>query len=151
MTPVSLSWAHLERKNVKLAKPEYLASVWQFSGQTLLDIWNERGRPVVLMFAIGASESRRMWTLPAVEAGHLRDARLTLLTCLHQHASTHSMAQRQLSHDASQNKARRSHPRSPSSMRNADLCPGRNPPFSWNQKADESRSKPSVPYFEFSG
>lgn len=73
--------------------------------------------------------------LAAVKAGHLRDARLTLLTCLHQQDASDSMAERQLSHDASQNKERRSHTRSPSSSHNAHLCLGRRPPFSWNQKA----------------
>lgn len=43
------------------------------------------------------------------KVGHSWDATLTLLTCLHQHTWTDSMAEQQFSHDASQNKMRCSH------------------------------------------
>ncbi len=90
-----------------------------------------------------------------VKAGHQRDARLTLLTCLHQHIWTASLAEQQFSHGASQNKVHCSHTlhwpkKLSSSTHNAYLLyPHRehknNMLFSWNQKTPESRWKPLFP------
>lgn len=56
---------------------------------------------------VGVSKwQRSIWIAVAttLKAGRPRDARLTLLTCLYQHARTASMAEWQFSHGSSQNK-----------------------------------------------
>ena len=61
---------------------------------------------------IGVSKCQRsIWkaAVITVKAGHERDATLTLLTCLHQHTWTASLAGQQFSHGASQNNVRCSH------------------------------------------
>lgn len=99
---------------------------------------------------------RSIWiaVVITVKAGHPRDARLTLLTCLHQHTWTASVAAQQFSHGTSQNKVRCSHtlqrPRLlldtqcvfvVPTQRGAKSCML----FSWNQKTPESRWKPLFP------
>lgn len=80
-----------------------------------------------------------MWMLTAVKAGHLWDARLTLLTRIHQHAPTDSTTERRLSHDTSQNKERRSHTvKAPPRRTMLHLWPRSSALFSWNGKAVES-------------
>lgn len=107
---------------------------------------------------IGVSKCQRcIWkaVVITVKAGHQRDATLTLLTCLHQHTWTASLAEEQFSHGTSQNKsALFTHStlakKLCSSTHNAYLLyPHRehknNMLFSWNQKTPESRWKPLFP------
>lgn len=95
---------------------------------------------------------RCMWiaAVITVKEGHSWDATLTLLTCLHQHTWTDSMAEQQFSHDASQNKMRCSH--TPQWLKL--LCDaqclfvstkGKKMLLSSNQKTLESRWKPLFP------
>lgn len=78
---------------------------------------------------IGVSKCQRSTWIAAVitvKAGHQWDARLTLLTCLHQHTWTASLAEQQFSHGASQNKVHCSHtphwPKSSPPLRTMLIC-----------------------------
>lgn len=97
--------------------------------QTEKEKGRERDRERHRDSTIGVSKCQRsMWIVVVitVKAGHPRDARLTLLTCLYQHTWTASLAVQQFSHDASQNKVLCSHtlhrPKT-SSTHNAYLYP----------------------------
>lgn len=104
---------------------------------------------------IGVSKCQRsMWiaVVITVKAGHPRDARLTLLTCLHQHTWTASLAEQQFSHDTSQNKVLCSHTLHWQKTLLDTQClfvstqrAQKTLLFSWNQKAAESRWKPLFP------
>lgn len=61
--------------------------------------------------AVSKCQRRSIWkaAVITVKAGHQWGARLTLLTCLHQHTWTASLAKQQFSHGASQNKVHCSH------------------------------------------
>lgn len=110
--------------------------------------------------AVSKCQRRSIWkaAVITVKAGHQWGARLTLLTCLHQHTWTASLAKQQFSHGASQNKVHCSHTlqwrkSSPTlHTHNAYLLyphtkHRNNTLFSWNQKIPRIQEKALISYW----